>query len=345
MAKFVITGGPCTGKTTLLEKLQEAGYNTIPESARQIIMQEKEKAKNDPGYQPILPETNLAAFERLVVERQDYQEATASDEIQFLDRSLVDIVAYAERGNMSMDGINNKISAAGYTRVFLLDQLSDYKQDCARTETPEEAESIHKKICEVYDRLGCDIVRVPNFGPEKRLELVLREIEPKRGEIEGKYPVRDLDTVKERISRYNTHYLGASNEKNTMHDIYRMLDCLGYSLRLRENGRYLVTLKGNNNGMAVNERKEAELEIPKPIYHMLKTLLPMSGSYDKVRESYMPVGDASCTICLDYLPKKGSFVEIEAGTENQVLLWKNRLGIAGACVKQPYHKIGEIHAN
>ena len=34
---YVITGGPSTGKTTLLEELAKRGYKTIPEVARVVI--------------------------------------------------------------------------------------------------------------------------------------------------------------------------------------------------------------------------------------------------------------------------------------------------------------------
>ena len=35
--KIVITGGPCSGKTALVDKLFEKGYEIIPEVAREII--------------------------------------------------------------------------------------------------------------------------------------------------------------------------------------------------------------------------------------------------------------------------------------------------------------------
>ena len=37
MRKIIITGGPCTGKTTLLDSIAEEGYLKIEECAREII--------------------------------------------------------------------------------------------------------------------------------------------------------------------------------------------------------------------------------------------------------------------------------------------------------------------
>ncbi|MDO8628127.1 MAG: AAA family ATPase, partial [Nanoarchaeota archaeon] len=42
--KAVISGGPGTGKSTLLKKLGEQGFHTIPEAARAIIKEEEMKA-------------------------------------------------------------------------------------------------------------------------------------------------------------------------------------------------------------------------------------------------------------------------------------------------------------
>jgi predicted ATPase len=36
--KIVITGGPCSGKTKLVGKLFEKGYEILPEAAREMII-------------------------------------------------------------------------------------------------------------------------------------------------------------------------------------------------------------------------------------------------------------------------------------------------------------------
>jgi predicted ATPase/adenylate cyclase class IV len=345
MMKYIVTGGPCTGKTTLLRKIEEAGYKTVPESARQIIKEEEERARQNPGYVPVIPQNDLQAFERKVVERQLCLESKIEG-TAFLDRSIADAVAYAKRGAADLgDRVHDHIKDAGYTRVFILDQLPVYEQDSERKETPEEAAEIHEKICNTYERLGFDIVRVPAVGPDKRLELVLREIGTSTKEIEGKYRVDDLEQVREALSAYDVDHIGKVKEENKMHDVLGFLDRFGYSLRTRSNGKYLLTLKGKNTGREVNERSEPEIELPKPVFYALRKLLPVSGSYTKTRDLYVPVGDQSCSICLDYLPGKGNFVEIEAGTKNQVMLWKQRLGIKGECIRQPYYRIGDAHPN
>ena len=34
---IVITGGPCSGKTTIIQALAEAGHTTVPEAATELI--------------------------------------------------------------------------------------------------------------------------------------------------------------------------------------------------------------------------------------------------------------------------------------------------------------------
>lgn len=87
MEKYILTGGPSTGKTTLLCELEKLGYAVVPESARSIIAEEINKPDG------ILPWTDLHEFQKLVFARQLRRENEAVisryDKI-FHDRSLVD---------------------------------------------------------------------------------------------------------------------------------------------------------------------------------------------------------------------------------------------------------------
>ena len=39
---FVLSGGPCTGKSTLLEALEAAGHLVVSEAARRVIEEDKD---------------------------------------------------------------------------------------------------------------------------------------------------------------------------------------------------------------------------------------------------------------------------------------------------------------
>ena len=68
MPKVIITGGPCVGKTTVLESLCNEGYTTLSESAREIIEVELKKSKG------ILPWTNFRSFQKKVADFQIHKE-------------------------------------------------------------------------------------------------------------------------------------------------------------------------------------------------------------------------------------------------------------------------------
>ncbi|MDO8511099.1 MAG: AAA family ATPase [Nanoarchaeota archaeon] len=340
MEKYILTGGPGTGKTTLLSHLSMKGFTTLPEVARQIIAEEQEKETG------ILPWTNLALFQELVVKRQVEQEKKIiGNQKIFLDRSLADPLAFAEVGKIEIGPyLYDLIEQADYTRVFYLEQLPFYAQDSERKEDVGLARKIHEQLYSVYDRLGFDIVTVPAIGIEERLELILKETRlEKNREIERKYRV-EHSQVKEMLGRYAVKYTGTDNEENTLYDFHGILKSLDCVFRIRENdNENILTLKGPNKNPSFTNKPEYNFSIPKPVSIALDAILPASVSYSKRRENYRPLGDARCTISLDYLPQLGQFVEIEAASENQVLLWEKRLGLSEYAINKSYPALVREH--
>ena len=177
MEKHIITGGPCTGKTTLLNKLQGIGYETVPEAARNVIQREQTKFEQDKSYHPILPWTDLCGFQDLVIKEQYLLERAVKGPTVFADRSYIDNIAYAEMGGFSIyHKIRPYLESANYGKVFFLDQLNLYENDESRKEDREKAKDLHEKLFEVYNRYDYEIVRVPDIGKENRLEMVLNSI-------------------------------------------------------------------------------------------------------------------------------------------------------------------------
>ena len=324
------------GKTTILNELEKAGQMTVSEVAREIITEEQKKENG------ILPWTDLASFQGLVIQKQLRQE----EELQknhhkkiFFDRALVDNIAYAELGRVSLrSDLQLLIENADYKRVFFLEQLPSYQQDRERKEDRELARKIHEQLYQVYDRLGFDIVTVPVFDTiEARVNFVLKEAQcEKNREIEKKYRVAH-DQVKEALGRYAVKYTGTDTEENNLYDLNGILKDLGCVFRIRQNnGNHLLTLKGPSKSSEFTNKVEYNFLISQPVSTALDLLLPKSVSYSKRRENYKPLGDSSCTISLDHLPGLGEFVEIEAATENQVLLWEKRLGISEYAINRSY---------
>jgi len=252
----------------------------------------------------------------------------------FLDRSLIDHLAYALTGGAKLrSDIYDLIKKANYTRVFFLEQLTDYCQDDQRKEDPVKAKILHDKLYELYDHLGCDIVTVPPVSVDERLELILNEIKTdKSREIEGKFKA-SIEQARQALGNYYVENQGAVQEKNLVY--YHK----GWVLRLRDNGKYILTIKGPDQGKEFNDRFEFETDLTKEAYAEMEKFPAEKTIYKKKREVYTPLGDQSCTICLDQVEDLGEFVEIEASTENQILLWKKRLGIKTEALKQSYTEL------
>jgi len=177
MEKYILTGGPCTGKTTLLKRLEEEGYAIIEEVPRQIIHEELEKQKLNPDYTPIVPWLDLLKFNKLLIKRQSSLESLVEAEKVFLDRSLVDPLAYAKLGNIDLGNeIQGYIRKAAYTKAFFLEQLNLYIKDDERKESEEEGKKLHQAIYEAYRDSGIETIVVPAVSVEERLRIVLASI-------------------------------------------------------------------------------------------------------------------------------------------------------------------------
>lgn len=168
----VITGGPCTGKTTVVNLLAKRGYKTTIEHARHYIDTQKVKGKTIEEIKK-----NKQQFQRRVLDMQIEQEASLNpNDIVFLDRALPDAMAYYQFLNLKYDDrLVEQCSKYCYNRVFILDRLP-LINDYARLEDEKEQIRIHKLIIEVYKTFPCPIVFVPVIPPKKRVDFILNNL-------------------------------------------------------------------------------------------------------------------------------------------------------------------------
>lgn len=169
---YVLTGGPCAGKTTTINELARRGYPVLAEPAR-LIIDEKlaaglsiEQIVTDPDWLPS-------------VVRRAYQQESAvpKDEMYFFDRALPDSLAYYGLAGLEQDDFfKTALKELRYSKVFLL-ELVDYEKDHARSETAEEARAIHVRIRQGYESEGYEIVPVPVMPVVDRVDYILRHID------------------------------------------------------------------------------------------------------------------------------------------------------------------------
>lgn len=174
---YVLTGRPCSGLSTTLGALGQAGFPVVGEAARAVI---DEKLSRGLTIGEIRRDD--AAFQREILERKVATEARlAPAQMRFLDRGLPDSVAYHELAGLDPDEVLGICEPNRYRKVFFLEPLP-WVQDYARTEGPDTLEWLGRRLREVYDTLGYAIVDVPAAPVAERVSLI-------RGHV-GRWPRR-----------------------------------------------------------------------------------------------------------------------------------------------------------
>jgi len=168
----VITGGPSTGKTTVINMLEKRGYKTTIEHARHYIDTMRTEGETVEDMR-----NNKRKFQLGVLDMQIDQETEIKPEnLVFLDRAIPDAMAYYQFLMLDYDEkLLNAIKKTSYKKIFILDRLP-FTKDYARTEDEADQIKIHQLIIDVYTSLGFPIVTVPVLPPNERVEFILNNI-------------------------------------------------------------------------------------------------------------------------------------------------------------------------
>ena len=172
---IVITGGPGTGKTTIIDALIEQGYACFPEISRQITLEAKKQ-----GIEQLFLEKPLLFSELLLEGRKKQHQQASQDhaEIVFLDRGIPDILAYMHYIGDSYPSFFDQASKEhNYSKVFVLPPWEDiYESDEARYENFEQAKLIYNHLKETYQIYGYSLIEVPQGTVEERIQFILKQL-------------------------------------------------------------------------------------------------------------------------------------------------------------------------
>ena len=164
----VITGGACCGKTTLIDLLAGRGFQTVPETARQVIEGEMDRGRT---IEEIFE--NGATLERIMMDVQlRIEHGLRATDVVFLDRALPDCLPFYRHFGLNPNEILADCFHHRYASVFILDLLP-LQLDGARVQDDAYTVLLDEALVHDYGALGYKVVRVPVLPPQERLEFVL----------------------------------------------------------------------------------------------------------------------------------------------------------------------------
>ncbi len=173
--RIVITGGPGTGKSTIINELIRRGYTCLEEISRQVTKKAQEE-----GIDQLFLSNPLLFSELLLKGRQDqFRNAeTLASEFVFLDRGIPDVVAYMDYlKNAYPQSFINSCEEAIYDTVFILKPWKAiYKSDSERYESFEQALEIHKHLVNTYQNCNYKLIDVPFDTVENRTDFILNTV-------------------------------------------------------------------------------------------------------------------------------------------------------------------------
>lgn len=174
--KIVITGGPGTGKSSIIFELEKRGYTCLHEISRQVTLDAQKE-----GIDQLFLEQPLL-FSKKLLEGRDAQfiEAEKSKEnIIFIDRGVHDVIAYMDYFDTKYgEPFISTCKDRKYDQVFMLPPWEEiYQSDNERYESFAEAEKISKYLSNTYIDYGYKPLIVPTGTVKERADFILQNIE------------------------------------------------------------------------------------------------------------------------------------------------------------------------
>lgn len=169
--KYVITGGPGSGKSTLIDTLEKAGYTCSAEISRKMIKAEVAKGSD------CLPWEDIQCFsDKVIAEMISAWKENAENTLTFFDRGMPDVIAYLHKAGLPVPAVySNYLSLHRYEKqVFILPPWEEiYVNDSERWQDFAEATQIYHAIRETYTTYGYELIAVPRVSETERLAFVL----------------------------------------------------------------------------------------------------------------------------------------------------------------------------
>lgn len=198
--RFVLTGGPCSGKTNALKKCKKAfeglGQRVIcvPETATEVILSGIRKQDiSEEEFQKIILERSILKEDTALRAANILKNKYAEDVVIFYDRGIMDGASYLANQSVFDEWLQDlnlcrQSVLERYDAIIHLVTTADGAESCynnmndkknnnkARSETVEEARESDRKIWKVWEDHKNHIIIENSTSIQKKLGRVLNVV-------------------------------------------------------------------------------------------------------------------------------------------------------------------------
>lgn len=168
---IIFTGGPGSGKTSLLDELQRRGMNTVAEVGRKIIREQMSSGGN------AVPWGDVEAYARLMLDcsMEDYEKYSDQSSLWLFDRGIPDVWGYEKLvGIPSAPELIEACREYRYNEtVFILPPWAEiYENDRERKQDFGVAVATYEMMRDVYRELEYKLIEVPRVSISARADFI-----------------------------------------------------------------------------------------------------------------------------------------------------------------------------
>lgn len=174
MKRYILTGTPGSGKTSILHALKSQDYRVVEEAATDVIALERMRGNLEAWRQPNF----IDAIVGLQKQRQ-LEALMEPDELQWYDRSPVCTLALSRYlGYPPSASLLEELERIEHERiyqrqVFFIENLGFCQPSEARKITFEESLVFEKIHEETYTSLGYDLIKIPPEALSQRVHRII----------------------------------------------------------------------------------------------------------------------------------------------------------------------------
>ncbi|WP_120513042.1 AAA family ATPase [Photobacterium salinisoli] len=169
--RVVFTGGPGSGKTSVIKFLEQLGYSSATEVGRKVIQTQIERN----GV--ALPWKDKVAFrDAMVLEELNNYKVHGDSVLTFFDRSIIDSYGYSQLEQIAVSELllRSCRELTYHKNVFIFPPWETiYKNDIERKQDFNEAVATYHEMVNAYKKFGYELIEVPKLSVRERAEFIL----------------------------------------------------------------------------------------------------------------------------------------------------------------------------